>query len=327
MALVGLAGFAGVIVFGLLYVVFFFRGASLKLPAIGMAAFALVIAAAVIIPKLELTLPALPALPDLPFPGGRPSPTARVEQESPSPAPGGFPQLLLNKRGLAITATGLVENGAKGSALNVSIENRSETDVTVQISDACVNGWMMDVSFSASAAAGQRTEASILFLASGMKRSGIEAIAELEFSFHILDRNRVTFLDSDPVTVRASAGGTCQSGLDGPGQELYSENGLRIVSGGFAEQESVFGPELVLFMENTADRTLTVQAKDVSVNGAEIKVVFSRDILPGRRAAAAVTVPDIPLDAVREMSFSLRVADRDRRTGLFDAGPFTVRAD
>ena len=322
MAVVGLAGFAGVVVFGLLYILFYFKGLSLKFPVIGMAVFALAIAAAVVVPRLGL-----PRL-GLPFLDGEPSQTARTggqdREELETPGANGFPQLLLDKRGLVITATGLVENGAQGSALKISVENRSETDVTVEIRDACVNGWMMDVSFSAAVAAGEKKASSILFLASGMKRSGIDTIADLEFSFHILNRDRVTFLDSGTVTVRTPAADTYQYRFDGSGQELYGENGVRIVSKGLAEKESVFGPELVLFMENTTDRAVTVQARSVSVNGSAVNVVFSKEILAGRRSAAAVTITGISLEEIREVSFYLRVTDRDNRTVLFDTDLFTI---
>ena len=310
MAVVGLVGFAGVIVFGLLYIVFFFKGISLKLPTIGMAVFVLVIAAAAIIPRLELSLP------QLPFPGGGPSQTASAEY----PGADGFPQLLLDKRGLVITATGLDETDARGPVLNVTIENRSETNVTVEIRDACVNGWMMDASFSAAADAGQRTEGAILFLASGMKRSGIETIAELEFSFHILNQDRITFLDSDTVTVRTPAADAYQYRFDDSGEELYHENGVRIISKGFSKD----APGLVLFLENTTEKTITVQARDVSVNGKAANVTFSEDILAGRRSAAAVIITGVSLEQIKEMRFWLRVTDRDRRTVLFDTESFTI---
>ena len=322
MAIVGLVGFAGVVVFGLLYIVFLFKGASLKLPVIGMAVFALAIAAAVIIPRLELSLP------DLPFLGGEPSQTAQTGGQGggglQTPGADGFPQLLLNKRGLVITATGLAENGAQGPALNVSIENRSETDVTVEIRDACVNGWMMDALFSVAVAAGEKKEGSILFSASGLKRSGIETIADLEFSFHILNQDRITFLDSDTVTVRTPAADTYQYRFDDSGQELYSDNGVRIVSRGLAGEESVLGPELVLYMENTTDRAIAIQARSVSVNGTAVNAVFTEEILAGRRSAAAMTITGVSLEEIREISFYLRVTDRDRRTPLFDTAPFTI---
>lgn len=331
MMIVGLAGFAGVVVFGLLYIVFFLKGISLKIPVIGMAVFVLVVAAAAIFTKLGITIPIRPDA------GTEPSHPAQTEGpdegESGSSETGGFPrQVLLDKRGLVITATGFDESGAQGPMLNVSIENRSETDVTIQTRDASVNGYMMDTSFSVTVPASQEARESILFLASRMQRSGIDTAADLEFSFHILDQNRVTFLDSDVVTVRTPAADTYQYRFDDSGEELYNENGVRVVSKGFSENESVFGPGLVLFLENNTDRAVTVQAKDVLVNGSEADAIFSEDVLPGKRSAAAVTVISTSLQGggageIRDMSFYLHVFDRDQRTTLFDTASFTVRAD
>lgn len=327
MMTIGLAGLAGVVLFGLLYIVFFFKGISLKLPVIGMMVFVLVVAAAALCAKLGITLPERPTA------DGRPSQTAGAEgpeeRESRSPGRDGFPQVLLDKRGLVITATGLNENGAQGPALNLSIENRSETDVTVQTRDASVNGYMMDASFSVTVAAGRKAEESVLFLASRMERSGIETIADVELSFHILDQNRITFLDSDPVTVRTPAADTYQYRFDDSGEELYNENGVRIISKGFSENESVFGPGLVLFIENTTDRAITIQAKDVLVNGTPVNVIFSEDVLAGKRSAAAVTLLDTSLQdsgigEIRNVKFYLHVVDRDQRTTLFDTAPFTI---
>ena len=331
MAAVGLVGFAGVVVFGLLYIVSFFKGASLKLPTIGMAVFALVVAAAVLLPRLEITLP------ELPFIGGGPSQTERTEgpgeEESPSPTAAVFrPQVLLNKRGLVITATGLDESGGQGPVLKVTVQNRSETDVFIQIRDASVNGYMTDTSFSAAVTAGKEANVSILFPASELRKSGIETIAELEFAFHILDRNRITFLDSGAVTVSTPAADTYRARFDDAGEELYNENGVRIISKGFAPKDSPFGRGLVLFIENATDRAITLQARDVTVNGSVVEAVFSGDILPGKRLAAAVTFTDTSLQdsgagEIGDMSFYIRVLDREQKTALFDTGPFTVVAD
>lgn len=320
MGTVGLVGFAGVVLFGLLYIVFYFKGISLKLPVIGMALFALVVAAAVFLPRLVVYFP------ELSFLTARPTQTVQPPEESEPPRTDGFPQLLLDKRGLVITATRLVENGIQGSALIVSIENRTEIDVTVEVRDVCVNGWMMDTSFFAAVAAGQKTEGAIVFLASGMKRSGIETIADIEFSFHILNQNRVTFLDSDTVTIRTPAADTYQYRFDDSGEELYNENGVRIVSRGVFGDVSVFGPGLVLFMENTTDRAITVQARNVSVNGEAADIAFSESILAGRRSAAAVIITGASLEELREMTFSLHVLDREQRATLFDTDLFTVVA-
>ena len=325
MAIVGLVGFAGVVVFGLLYIVFLFRGISLKLPAIGMAVFGLVIAAAAVIPMLEISLPSLPSLP---FIGGEPSQTEKAEhpdgEETEPPVDDGFPQLLLDKRGLVITATGLNETGAQGPVLILSMENRSGTDVTVEVRDISVNGWMMDLPFSVAVSAGRTAARSVLFPSSEMQKNGIAAITNITFSFHVLDNNRVTFLDSGPVTVHIPAADASQYRLNDSGEELYNDNGVRVISKGFSGNESVFGPGLVLFLENNTDRTITVQARDVLIDGAPADAVFSEDISAGRRSAAAIVISGVSLEDIREMSFCLRVTDRDRRTILFDTGPFTI---
>lgn len=331
MAAVGLVGFVGVVVFGLLYIVFFFKGVSLKLPVTGMVVFALVVAAAVLLPRLEITLPEFPVI------GGGPSPTERDEghnqEESRSPETGGFhQQVLLNKRGLVITATDLDEKGVQGPVLKVSVQNRSETDVFIQIRDASVNGYMTATSFSAAVTAGQEANVSILFPASEIQKSGIETIAELEFAFHILDRNRITFLESGAVTVRTPAADTYRSRFDDAGEELYNENGVRIISKGFAEKDSPFGQGLVLFIENATDKAIILQAKDVTVNGSAVDAVFSEDVLAGKWLAAAVKLTDASLQdsgvgEIRDMSFHIRVLDRERRTALFDTDTFTVSAD
>lgn len=328
MAAVGLVGFAGVVVSGLLYIVFLLRGASLKLPSIGMVVFALMIAAAVLLPRLESTLLEFLAI------GGWPSRTEQVEHpaedESQAPEAGGFlRQVLLNKRGLVITATGLDENGGQGPALKVTVQNRSETDVFIQVHDASVNGYMIDCSFSAAVTAGQEAKMSILFPASEIQKSDVGTIAELELFFRILDRNRIAFLESGAVTVRTPAADTYRPGPGGPGEELYNENGVRIISKGFAEKGSAFGQGLVLLIENGSGRAITLQAGDVTVNGLAADAVFSGDVLAGKRLVAAVTVTDASFQdggvgEIRDMSFRVHVLDRERRTVLFDTGTLTA---
>lgn len=93
MEILGLVGFAGVVVFGLLYIVFFLKGASLKIPVIGMAAFVLVLAAAVLLSLMGITLPGSSTAgepSESTAAGGEPSgPTpALTSAPAPTPTPG-----------------------------------------------------------------------------------------------------------------------------------------------------------------------------------------------------------------------------------------------
>ena len=98
MEIVGLVGFAGAVVFGLLYIVFLFKGVSLKIPVIGMAVFVLVLAAAVLLPLVGIALPGSSTAgepPESTSAGGEPSesaPASALTSEDPAltsaPEPG-----------------------------------------------------------------------------------------------------------------------------------------------------------------------------------------------------------------------------------------------
>lgn len=322
MVYVGLGGFAGVVVFGVLYVLFFLKGGSLKLPIIGMVACLLVVAASSVLLKL------MPGEEDAPDDGAEPTETVQAEPQ------GGddmvAEQVLLDKRGIVITATGLEQDGTFGPGLKLLIENNSEEAVTVQARNVSVNGYMVDASLSVDVPAGKKANDSLTLLASSLQKCGIETIADMEFYFHLIGANLSTFLDSDVVKVTTAAADTYQYGFDDSGEELYSGNGVRMVSKGFSEDDSIFGPGLMLFVENTTDQAITVQARDVSVNGYMVDAIFSEDISAGKRTVTAITVMDSSLEEnkineIREMEFYFHVVKTDGLEPLFDTDPVTVR--
>lgn len=339
MEIVGLVGFAGVVAFALLYVIFFFKGASLKIPVIGMILFAVVVAASAILPKLGIQLgaPKEPdaeanATPSQPAETEHPAESPEANQTEP-PRSGDFsPQVLLDKRGIVITATGLNMDGAYGPELNVVIENNSETNVIVQTQYASVNDYMIETLFNASVSAGTKADSSVVLLSSDIQKSGIQTIADIELLFHISDHNLVTFLDSDPVTVRTSAADTYSYSFDDSGEELYNENGLRVVSKGISEDDSVFGPGLVVFVENTTGQNITLQAKNVLVNGRAVDTIFSEDIRAGKRLVAAITflstsLEDNGITQIKNVGFYFHVLETDGLAPIFDTDPITVSAE
>lgn len=326
MVLVGLGGFAGVVLFGVLYVVFFLKGMSLKLPIIGMAGCAVVVIASAVVLNLILKDP------ENPDDTGDPLETAQGEEESPAPEGESISeQVLLDKRGIVITATGLDLDGSFGPELELLIENNSETDVNVQVRDVSINGYMVETVFSVEAAAGKKAKDSLIILESGLRKCGIETIADIELSFCLLDDHMVSFLESDAVKISTSAADGYKYSFDDTGDELCNEKGVRIVSKGFSDNESVFGPGLVLFIENTTSETITVQARDVSVNGFKVDTIFSQDIAAGKRAVTPVTAINSSLqkngiDTIENMELYFHVFTASGRETIFDTDPVTIRA-
>lgn len=332
---VALAGAAGAVVFSLLFIVMLLKGGSLKIPIIGMAVFLVAAVAA------SAFLILMPGTPDDPSADPSPGQTAAESGAPGTPAPTGgeepgqeavAEQVLLDKRGIVIKATGLERDGTLGAELKLSIENGSTTDVTIQARNASVNGYMVGTMFSAEVAAGKKANDALVFLASDLEACGITTIADMGFYFHIFDDSFITFLDSDPVAIRTSAADAYQYTYDDSGKELYAGDGVRIVSKGFSENNSIFGPGLVLFLENTTDKAIIVQARDVSVNGYMVDTVFSEELSPGKRAVGAVTVMSSSLkennvETIEHMELSFHVFESDGWATIFDTAPIRVDAE
>lgn len=336
---VALAGAVGAVVFSLLFIIMLLKGGSLKIPILGMVVF---LAAAVAVSVILILRPETSEDPNAsPEPGETVAAGESGAPETSAPAPSGevqpgeesvAEQVLLDKRGIVIKATGLERDGTFGAELKVLIENSSSTDVTVQARSASVNGYMVGTTFSSKVVAGKQANDAITFLASDLEACGITTIADMEFFFHIFDDSFITFLDSDTVKVRTSAADTYQYRYDDSGEELHSENGVRIVSKGFSENNSVFGPGLVLFLENTTDKAIIVQVRDVSVNGFMVDTVFSEELAPGKRAIGAVTVLSTALkennvEKIENMELGFHVFESDGWATIFDTEQIRVGAE
>ena len=325
MVYIGIGGLAGVAIFGALYIVFFLKGVSLKLPLLGMATCMVVVAVAAVL----LNLPGKDS--EDPDASGAPS---QEEHEEPtgqtSAAPDGTSmaeQVLLDKRGLVITTAGFDGNGIFGPELKLLIENHSDSDVIIQLRNPSVNGYMADTVCSIEADAGKRTEDSITFLASSLQRCGIETIADMEFTFHVIDSHRNIFLESEPARAVTSAADTYQYRFDDSGEELYSGDGVRIVSRGISQDEG----GAVLFMENAREDTITVQIRDVSVNGVQMDSIFSQDISADKRSVYPVALPSSLLtqngiQEISQMGFTIHVVEQVGQAAVLDTGPLTVQA-
>lgn len=197
-------------------------------------------------------------------------------------------QVLFDANDIKITATGM-EDGFIGTELKLLIENNSAQPITVQARNANVNGYMVDTVMSADVAAGKKANDSLTFTTSGLKECGIEDVATMEFSFHICNADSwEDILDTDVIHVDTSiAEGYVQS-YDDSGEVLVDTNGIKIVKKGLSEEDSFWGPGVVLYIENNSDQDVTIQVRDVSVNGFMVDSSMSEDVVAGKKAISAV---------------------------------------
>lgn len=198
--------------------------------------------------------------------------------------------VLVDEAGVKITAKGLDLGGMFGPELKLLVENNSGKDLTFQSRNTSVNGYMVETMMSVDVVNGKSANDGLTFMSSDLEACGIQTIADMEFSFHIFTTEDLEdYLRTPPIQLKTSAFETYAYTYDDTGSLAYEGNGVRIVIKGLAKDDSFFGPSVVAYIENTSDRDITVQTKDVSVNGFMVDAMFSCDVLSGKHAVDGIT--------------------------------------
>lgn len=198
--------------------------------------------------------------------------------------------VLLDEAGIKITAKSLDLDSIWGNGIKLLLENTSNVNLTVQVRSFSVNGYMIDPTISADVAVGKKANDEITFSKSDLDACGIETIADIEFYFHIFNSDTWdTYLDSDIIQIKTSAADGFTYTYDDSGEEIYNKDGIKIVVKGLSEYDSIFGPGIILYIHNDTNKNITVQTRDVSVNGFMIDASFSPEIAAGKHCVSSIT--------------------------------------
>lgn len=192
--------------------------------------------------------------------------------------------VLVDESGIKITATKLSYDGISDPELGLLIENNYGKDVTLQCESASVNGYMVETTMSVDVLNGKKANDRIELFAPDLELSGITAIADIELSFRVfdLDTGEHYFITS-PAQIKTSIGDTYSYPFDDSGELLYKDDDFKIVSKGVDWEDPIFGTSILVYIENNSSQNITVQARNVAVNGFMIDPTFSSEIAPGKR--------------------------------------------
>lgn len=239
-------------------------------------------------------------------------------------------EVIFEENNIKITVTGLDTAGWMGPELKLLIENDSVQNITVQARLASVNGFMNDSLISEDVAASKKANTSITFSNTDLKNASIDTISNMQFSFHIFDTDSWDdIIDSELITINTSASDYVQP-YDDTGDVLIDANGIKIIAKDLDTDDSIFGPSLILCIENNTDRNITVQARDESVNGFMIDSIMSTDISASNKALTALTFmsTDLEENGIEEISdieLSFHIFDYDTFDTYYDTE--TVRVE
>lgn len=216
--------------------------------------------------------------------------SGEIQTDSKEQAAGISETVLVDEAGVKVTAKSLEYGGLFGPELKLLVENNSGKDLTFQSRNASVNGYMIETMMSIDVADGKKANDSLTFMDSDLEASGIETIADMEFSLHIFTaEDWEDYLNTPLIQLKTAAAASYDYTFDDSGDLLYSGDEIKIVAKGFSEDQSLFGPSIVVYIENNSGKDITVQTRNVSINGFMAEPIFSSDVLTGKRAVDAIT--------------------------------------
>lgn len=237
--------------------------------------------------------------------------------------------VLLEQDDVRVVATGLTLDGWYGPEISVLIENNTGHSITVQARSASVNGAMVYPILSCDVAAGKKANDAISISQAELDTAGIKNIQFIELVTIVMDSESFeTLMTSDPVILVTTATKEMQL-FDDSGFTALEQDGLRVVIRGIEEEESFFGKDVLVFLENNTGKDITVQLRNVSVNGYMVEPLFSCDVIDGKVAYSSINFMKEDLekngiDEIQTLECSILVFESTTWDDLFESDIVTI---
>ena len=241
--------------------------------------------------------------------------------------------VLLDQNGIKITVKSLNTNGIFGPELKMLFENSSEQNVTIQARNTSVNGYMIEPMMSVDIASGKKANDSMTLSSSELERAGIKTIADIEFNFHVFNSDSWNDLfNSDTIKIETSAAKDYQYSFDNSGDQVYNSNGIEVVIKGLSKEDSWLGKEIAVYISNESSKNVTIQVRDVSVNGFMVDPIFSCDVTAGKHAVDTITISSTDLEKneikdIESIELSFHIFNADTWDTIADSPTVTITFD
>ena len=202
-------------------------------------------------------------------------------------------QVLIDDDSVRVTLKNIDTEGAFAPKLDVFIENFTEEDLIINVSNASVNGYVNPAYMSLTVPAGMKVNDSIRISQKALDDCGITVIADIEFKLNVYKTDSyVPVYISDVITVRTSEYDGFDYVFDDSGEEICNRDGIRIVIRELADTETSV-PGVRFFFENNGEKDVTVSTENTYVNGY-LTLDFAYTNLPAGKKA--VVNAEIPVD-------------------------------
>ncbi len=239
-------------------------------------------------------------------------------------------QILLDKDGVKITLKGLTSEDIFGPSLKVLVENNSKGPITVQARDTSINGVMQETMFSCEVASGKKANDELTIMQSGLDIAGIETIKDIELKLHIFNTDTWdTIFDTETISITTTADPSYVQKFDDNGFLALEKEGIKIVIKKLNVEDSIWGADVHVYVENNSKTDATVQVRDLSINGFMVSPMFSCDVLAGKKAYDTITFLESELEenditSIDNIELAFHIFNITTWDTIFDSDTITV---
>lgn len=241
-------------------------------------------------------------------------------------------QILLEQENIRITALEMVDDSIWGKGIKLLVENDSDKNIGVGCNALIVNDYMISDLFSASVAAGKKANEVMYISSEQLEAAGISNIGQIEIYFHIYDSDSWdTLLDPDAAVITTTAYESMDNVVEIEGQELYAQNGIRIV-GQYVDDNSFWGTAVLLYIENSSGKGIGINCDNMSVNGFMVTPLFSSTVYDGKMAFDDITLmaselEESGIDSVEDIEVNFHIYDAETYETIADTGAISFQVN
>ena len=202
--------------------------------------------------------------------------------------------VLVNEKDITVTAKrlGKYEKDIFSfeKALVIEIDNQSAENISVELRNASINGYMISTVAGADVEVGQTNTLAEPFDETGLKRCGITTFADIEFSVTVTDTDTSdVILETDPVCIETFAKTDYSYQYDETGTVAYDKDGIKIVVKGVFYDEWSGKENIEVYVANKSDKAVTVSVKDGKINGKKTELYYGADIFSGKHDISSMS--------------------------------------
>ena len=213
--------------------------------------------------------------------------------------------------------TGTRDDAIWGYSWDVYLENKTGKTLMFAVENVSVNGAMIDPFWATEVPSGMKKNSSISWSKQEFAKYGIEDVEAIEFTLHVYDSDdwlAPRFVDQTFLYDPSGNGTTEYTYIPKATDQILYNSPYCFVAVTGTEDDSIWGYQVHLYIENKTDKELMFAVEDAGVNGYAIDPFWAKSIAPGKSSFTDISwshsaLEENGIDAVNDIQLSFKVYD------------------